>query len=38
MSWKTDALDHAKRDSPKESVGLLLNVILRLTQHQVNQI
>jgi proteasome lid subunit RPN8/RPN11 len=26
MSWKTDALDHARQDSPKESVGLLLNV------------
>ena len=26
MSWKTDALIHAKDQDPKESVGLLLNV------------
>ena len=26
MHWKDKALDHAKKDSPKESVGLLVNI------------
>ena len=26
MSWKDDALVHAKDQDPKESVGLLLNI------------
>ena len=26
MNWKTEALSHAKKESPKESVGLLLNI------------
>ena len=26
MSWRNDALLHAKKQDPKESVGLLINV------------
>ena len=26
MNWKEEALQHAKKENPKEAVGLLLNI------------